>query len=133
MKGLSVLAAATSLSACGATDVPAPENQAAIQDEVVPPLLRTAHAEVMAARFSLAACRGARERRAIDASDRRRGELELAIGRRLGGEGVAALRAASERAFLMVQVERCAGEAGLSRLARAEEELAAAAAGAGAR
>lgn len=120
------------LSACGATDVPAPENQAAISDEAVPPRLREAHAEVMAARFSLSACRGSRERQALDASDRRRGEVEMAIGRRLGGEGLAALRAASTRAFLMVQVERCAGEAGLARLGRAEQALAVAAQRAGA-
>jgi hypothetical protein len=127
-----VLAAAAMATSCGSSDVPAPENQAAIRYDVVPDRLQTAHTEVMAARFALSACRGPRERQAIDASDRRRGELETAIARRLGSEGLSALRAASERAFLMMQIERCAGEPGVARLRQAEQALAIAAARAGA-
>lgn len=102
-----------------------------VRDQLVPQRLQDAHAELMAARYALAACQGMSERQAIDASDRRRGEWELSISRRLGVEGLSSLRASSERAFATVQVGRCAGAPGLSRLARAEAELVAALADAG--
>jgi predicted lipoprotein len=132
---VALLAAAASVAACGASDVPPPENQfaAASRDEAVPDRLRAAYAEITAARFALAACRAPRERQAIDAADRRRGELELAMAQRLGADRVAALRAASQEAALRVQVQLCPGENGLARLARAEAELAAAGARAGVR
>ena len=104
---------ALTLAACSAADYP---EEATPKVGGVPPRVASAHRDVMAARFSLVACQASRERQALNALDRRRGELELAIGRRFGTDRLAALQADSNRASLAAEIEDCAGAEGVDRL-----------------
>jgi len=89
----------------------------------VPQVLRNAYLEISRARFGLVACRTPEQPQAIGGLDSARSGAEAAIAGRFAGLDMAALKQEADRETLAVQIERCAGEPGISRYRSAVDRL----------
>jgi hypothetical protein len=109
-----------SMAACGSAAPFADSNNARVE---VPKGLRAAYLEAGRARFALAACRAPEQRQAIAALDSERERVEETLASRYAPPTLVELKSASDREFLVAQIEQCAGALGIDRFRASVDAL----------